>query len=390
MKYGKSILNLWNLNPEITFLNNGSFGATPKSILAKQREYQDLMEKNPVEFVIDIATPMINEANLALAKLVNCKPENITFVENATTAVNSALNFLLFQNKIEGEILYSNQTYPAVINTLKYYEQNCNVKLKCVNIPYPADNSTIINEFKDAITPNTKIAVIDTISSATGMIFPYNELSKLFKNNNIITIVDGAHAVGCIDVDLSNPDFDFFTSNNHKWLFAPKGSASLWTSDRFINDIHPLAISLFYRLGYRREFEWQGTKDLTTWIATKDAIDFYYEMGGKEILEYNNKTIRDAKKLILSEIDTYSIDNDMNCSLSTFFFSDKIEITPDISMRLRKYFIQNYKIEIPFMIFDNKIWFRITAQIYNEFNDYQILVDALKDFSVFGINEFLK
>ena len=385
MNYGKSILNLWNLDRDITFLNNGSFGATPKSVLKAQREYSDFMEKNPVSFIVDHSKTLLNTSIEKLSSLVNANPQNITFIENATTAVNSVLHFLIFQKKLKGEILYSNHTYPAVINTLKYYEEFSDITLKLVDIPYPVSNDEIISIFQNAISADSKFAVIDSISSATSILMPVDELSQIFKQNGIITVVDGAHGVGCTDLDLSNPDFDFYTSNNHKWMFAPKGSAFLYVSDKFVNEIHPPVISLFYGGGLRSEFEWQGTKDLSAWIATGNAIDFYHSNGGKETFEYNKQLLKDAKKLILSNVDTYSISDDMNTVLSTFFLSDKIEITHDTTMQFRKFFYEKYKIEIPFMIFDNKLFFRITCQIFNELNDYDILCNAIKDFKESGM-----
>jgi len=389
MEYGKSILNLWNINPDITFLNNGSFGATPKSVLQKQRYYSDIMESNPVEFIIEKSWELLDIANKKLADLVNAKPANISFIENATTAVNSALHFLIFQKKISGEIIYSNHTYPAVINTLKYYEKYSDITLKMVDIPFNSDSDEILKIFRNAITNETKIALIDSISSATSIVFPIESLSELFLENDIITVVDAAHGVACTDLNLQNAKFDFYTSNNHKWLYSPKGSAFLYVSDRFIDEIHPLTISLFYGMNFRREFEWQGTKDLTAYIATADAIDLYYDLGGKSILNYNRQLNYEAKKMILENLDTYTTENSMNTVMSTFFLSDKIKINSELSMNLRKYFMNNYKIEIPFMIFDNKVWFRITCQIFNELSDYEKLIPALIDFNKNGIKNFV-
>ncbi len=390
MNFGKSILNLWNIDKDTIFLNNGSFGATPKSVLLKQRQYSDTMESNPVKFIVENSWNLLDIANSKLAALVKANPENIAFIENATTAVNTVLHFLIFQKKITGEILYTNHTYPAVVNTLKYYEKYSDIKLKMVNIPFDTSFDEIIELFQGAITKDTKIAIIDTISSATSILFPVDELAEIFNQNDIITIVDAAHGVGCTELNLENPKFDFYTSNNHKWLFAPKGSAFLYVSNKYVNEIHPLTISLFYELNFRRRFEWQGTKDLSAYIATADAIDFYNEMGGSAVLQYNSNLNIEAKKLILTNVDTYSNSNILNTVMSTYFLSDKMAIHHDLSMQLRKYFIDNYKIEIPFMIFDDKVWFRIACQIFNDLNDYKILTNAVNDFKSSAIKQFIK
>lgn len=389
MNFGKSILNLWNLDKDITFLNNGSFGATPKSVLLKQRQYSDMMESNPVKFVVESSWNLLDKANSKLAELVNVNSENVAFIENATTAVNTVLHFLIFQKNISGTILYTNHTYPAVVNTLKYYEKYSDIKLKMVDIPFDTSYDEIIEIFKGAITKDTTIAMIDSISSATSILFPIEELSDIFNQNDIITVVDAAHGVGCTEVNLENAKFDFYTSNNHKWLFSPKGSAFLYVSNKYVHEIHPLSISLFYELNFRRRFEWQGTKDLSAYIATADAIDFYNAMGGSEVLQYNSNLNVEAKKLILSNVDTYSNSNNLNTVMSTFFLSDKMTIHHDLSMQLRKCFIDIYKIEIPFMIFDDKVWFRIACQIFNELNDYKILANAINDFKSSAIKQFV-
>ena len=388
--YGNSIKHLWNLDSNIVFLNNGSFGAAPKKVLEAQRWYSDFMEKNPVSFIIEHSRNLLNIANSKLSNLVKAKPDNLAFVENATTAVNSVLHYLIFQKKMSGEILYTNHTYPAVVNALKYYEKFSDITLKLVSIPYPANDDIILDTFTESISDKTIIALIDSISSSTALVFPIDKLSELFASHNIISVVDGAHGVGCTELDLSAAKFDFYTSNNHKWLYAPKGSAFLYVNDKYLNDIHPLSISLFYGMGFRAEFEWQGTKDLTAWIATADAVDFYHEMGGIEILEYNRTLNCQAKDLILKNFATYSCDDMMNTVMSTYFLSDKIKISHDTTMELRKYFYDNYKIEIPFMAFDDKIWFRIACQIFNDLSDYKTLVDALNDFNQTGIKTFIK
>lgn len=390
MNYGKSILNLWNINPEITFLNNGSFGATPKSVLYKQRQYSDEMESNPVKFVVEKSWELLDKSNAKLATFVNSKPENIAFIDNATTAVNTVLHFLIFQKKISGTILYTNHTYPAVVNALKYYEEFSDISLKMVQIPFDTTSEEIIELFEKSITDDIKIAIIDSISSATSILFPIDELSEMFNRREIISIVDAAHGVGCTKLNLENPKFDFYTSNNHKWLFAPKGSAFLYVSDKYLEQIHPLAISLFYGMSFRREFEWQGTKDLSAYIATSDSIDFYNDMGGSSILDYNSNLNYQAKKLILEKMDTYSNSDKLNTTMSTFFLSDEITIHHELSMQLRHFFHDNYKIEIPFMIFDDKVWFRITCQIFNELNDYAILINAMNDFKSSAIKQFIK
>ncbi|MDX9789827.1 MAG: aminotransferase class V-fold PLP-dependent enzyme [Candidatus Kapabacteria bacterium] len=384
LKYGKHLLSLWNLNKDVVFLNNGSFGATPISILEAQNSYKYLLEKTPVTFMLEESEQILNTSRAKIANLTHADVNNICFVDNATSAVNSALHFLIFQKKLSGEIIYTNHTYPAIVNTLLYYEKYSDIKLRRIHIPFLTDHEEIIEIFRKSISSDTKVVLLDGVASTSSIIFPYDTLSEIFSENGIITIVDAAHGIGCTNLDLSNPKFDFYTSNNHKWLFSPKGSAFLYVSERFRDEIHPPIISMFYNSSMIREFEWQGTKDLSKWIASGDAVDFYLRYGGNEIIKHNTELIRDAKRLIISKFDTYSTNDSLNTSLATFFLSDKIKISPDITMKLRRHFLDNYSIELFFGIIEDAVFFRISAQIFNDLSDYMILCDALNDFRTKG------
>ena len=378
MKFGKDIKNLWYLNPDVTFINHGSFGAVPKPVLEAQTRYRELMENEPIEFFLKIVPEYLERSRKRLAEFIHCSSDNLVFTDNATQSVNTVLLSLIPTLEKGTEILFYNQIYPAVRQTLIHYASIFEIKLKEVHLPYPTTNDEIIEIFKSQITNDTKIAIIDQIGSSTAINYPVKALTKLFNENGIITIVDGAHSVGIVDINIDDIGCDFYTSNCHKWLYSPKGAAFLWISDRFKDKIHPLTISLYYKQGLIKEFEWQGTKDVTPWISVFDAIEFFESFGKMEIIEHNRNLNLKAKHYLLENMDTYSCEDNLNQALTTFYFTDKIKSFPAIPNEIRNILFNKYKIEMPFFAFDNKLWFRISAQIYNEFEDYKILPEILK------------
>lgn len=231
--------NQFKIRDDIVFLNNGSFGCLPNIIFDKQKHYAELMEENPVEFFLSIAPELIEKSLTKLSKLLNCSTDNLVFVDNATSAVNTVLNSLLKYYAGSVEIAFFNSIYPAVRNQLLYYKKHNGLKLNEIFVDYPATKQEIIDEFESSISKCTNIAIIDHISSSTATIFPVEELVEICSARGITTIIDGAHSVGQIQLDFEKIEYDFYVSNCHKWLFSPRGSCFLWINDLYKEIVHP-------------------------------------------------------------------------------------------------------------------------------------------------------
>jgi len=372
--------NQFLLDEDIIFLNHGSFGATPKVILEHQNKYRNLMEKSPIDFFINKAPELLDNSINKLAKFVNSKPENLFFVDNATSGINTILKSLLdfYTNSVE--IIFFDSIYPAIRSTLHHYEKTKKIILNEIHLNYPTTKFEIIDNFTSKISRCTKIAIFDHISSPTAIVFPVEDLIEICSSMNITTIVDGAHSVGQIDLDFSKIEYDFYVSNCHKWLFAPKGSAFLWINDLYLDLIHPLTISLFYEQGLKKEFYWQGTKDITNWLTVADCVDFFEDLGKNKIIEHNKNLNLEAKKTISEHFDVNNFPDDLNMAMTTFYFDEYDKFFGLTGNDIRNIFFNNYKIEIPFFIYKNKVYYRISAQIYNTLEEYYKLIDALELF----------
>jgi len=372
--------NQFKVRDDITFLNNGSFGCLPKVIYDKQKQYSELMEENPVEFFLNIAPNLVEESLSKLANLLNCSTDNLVFVDNATSGVNTVLSSLLKYYAGSVEIAYFNSIYPAVRNQLQYYKTHNGVKLNEIYIDYPATKQEIIDEFEASLNKCTNIAIIDHISSSTATIFPVEELVEICSARGITSIIDGAHSVGQVELDFSKIEYDFYISNCHKWLFSPRGCCFLWINDLYKDLVHPLTISLFYEQGLKKEFYWLGTKDITQFLTVSDSIDFVNNIGLDRIIQHN-KGLNDEAADLFAHINRGIVaDKSITAAMTTHYLCENTDLIKLTGNDIRGQFYNKYKIEVPFFVFENKVWFRTSSQIFNKIEEYEYLRDCLAEF----------
>lgn len=377
---GRNIKKEWLLDEEITFLNNGSFGSVPKIILEEYEKLNRLIEKEPLEFFLRQYFPMIRESAKKLANFVGVSSEDLVFVENATAGVNTILSSITPLLNQDDEILYTNYVYPAVKNAIHYICKKTGAKAQEIIIPYPIeDNKIIINSIEEGLSRKTKIAVIDQIASSTSIILPIKDIVQICRANGTLILIDGAHSPGMIDLNIKDLNPDFFVGNCHKWLYTPKGTALLYCRKELQEFIHPLVISLDYEKGFTNEFDWVGTRNPASWLSVPKALEFYNSIGKQEIISYIHNLSIDASELLIQEL---NINMNLNRQLHGAMVSFPIE-NENISNKtnpneLRNLFYDKYRIEIPFFNFNGRILFRISAQIYNEFSDYEKLILPLK------------
>jgi len=300
------------LDPNWTFLNHGSFGATPREILDAQIKWRHQMERQPVRFVVDQLQNATDAARKEAGRLLGANPANLAFVSNATTGVNAVMRSLSFRQG--DEVLTTNHRYQAVRNTLDHICDRTGAKVVEAHIPFPLHSSEdIFSAVCNGFTSRTTLLVVDQISSPTALIFPVARLIQEAKSRGIAVLVDGAHAPGQLGFGQDNPTprdcpglddlgADFWVGNLHKWICAPKGAAVLWVADEHRPRIHAPAISHGYKQGIHAEFDWCGTFDPTAWLASADAIRLHETMGGATLREANHQLVRAGRKIVADAI----------------------------------------------------------------------------------------
>jgi isopenicillin-N epimerase len=381
----------WILDPNITFLNHGSFGACPKLILDKQTKLRTSLEFDPVTFMESTARELWTESLVRLSKYINADSEGMTFVTNATSGVNTVLKSL--DLKPNDEIIVLDHSYQACWNAVDFITKKTEAKAVVAAIPFPIDsNEQIIEEILQKVTEKTRLALIDTVTSPTGLRLPFEELVSELQSRNVDVLLDAAHGPGIVPLDIKKLDPAYVTGNAHKWLCTPKGSAFLYIRKDRRNRIRPLSVSHGASVSgtnqerFRFEFDWTGTQDPTAWLCIPSAIDHIGSMlsgGWPAIMDYNANLAIQGRNLLLEVLGTPKPSPDsMIVGLAAVLLPGSGVLTnsalePDPFHTL---LFEKYRIQVPVFGWPhhNKRYLRIASYLYNSLEEYEYLAEVLK------------
>lgn len=273
-----SLAHHWRLEPSFIFLNHGSFGACPGVVLDEQSRLRARLEAEPVRFFLRELPSMLADARAALAAFVGCAADDLAFVSNATSGVNAVVRSLSFA--AGDEIVTTDHAYAACKNALDYVAGRSGARVVVARVPFPGvTEDAVVAAVLGAVTPRTRLVLLDHVTSPTGVVFPVQRLCAALAGVDVL--VDGAHAPGMLPLDIAALGAAYYTGNCHKWMCAPKGAAFLWVRRDRQAQIHPLTISHgFAHGGFREEFDWVGTMDPTPWLCVPAAIRAMAELGG--------------------------------------------------------------------------------------------------------------
>ena len=368
----------WQPDPEFTFLNHGSYGATPRVVTDDQDRWRERMERHPAGFMTYELPKAVREAAAHLATFVGCNAMDLAFIENATSGCNAVLNS--FSLSAGDEILVTDHGYAAVRNAAEHVARKTGARIVEAKVSFPTTESKqIVDAVASQLGPRTRIVILDHITSPTAVIFPIRELASLCHSAGACVLIDGAHGPGMLSIDISSMGVDWYVGNCHKWLMAPKGSAFLWTNPKWQGQIHPLAISHGYGLGYTAEFDWIGTRDPSAWLSVPAAINFHMRMGGPSLRERNIKLARaSATQLaLLWKTERGSPDN-LTGSMATIRLPLSGAATIERAIEVRARLFEAHRIELAITPFSGSLWARISAHAYNEPTDYQRLSEVFR------------
>ena len=378
----KNINTLFLLDDNITYLNHGSFGACPKPIFASLQKYQTQLENQPVQFLDHDSQMLMIKSRNCLAEFIDCNPENLVFFQNPTTAINEIVRSLKL-NKND-EILSTNHEYGAMDKTWNFICKKTGAKYIKSTIQLPVtDEQTFTNNFLAGVTSNTKIFFLSHMTSATGLYFPMEEICKFAKQNNILTIIDGAHIPGHFPLSINNLEPDIYVGACHKWLLCPKGVSFLYVDQKLQKHIDPLIISWGYDADYpieHSEFQvnhyWQGTRDISAFLTIPDAIQFRKEYNWDNVSKKCKERIIEFRSQVHQITNTKSMVGGRTKDWLGQMYSFQVKY--EDFMKLKKIFINDYKIEIPIMKWEDKTLIRISLNGYNSENNIEKLLNGIK------------
>jgi isopenicillin-N epimerase len=389
----------WRLDPTVTFLNHGSFGACPEPVIAAQAAWRDRIEADPVRFFSRELEGHLDAARTTLGGFFGGDPDGIAFVPNATSAVSTVLGSIRFEPG--DELLTTDHEYNATLNALAAAARRDGARVVVARVPFPvADAGEIVDAILATVTASTAFALISHVTSPTALVFPIAQIVRELEQRGVDTLVDAAHAPGMVPVEIDALGAAYWTGDGHKWLCGPKGSAILWVRADRRDAIHPLVVShgandpradAGLRSRFRLEFDWPGTVDPTPYLAAADAVSLVADLapdgGGWPAIRAVNHELAVAGRGRLA--DALGIEQSVPEALLGSMATLELPLPPsdESALGLMQALAEDDRIEVPVGAWPvlaarpsdgpRAVLLRISAQRYNEPSDYDALADAL-------------
>jgi isopenicillin-N epimerase len=382
------MLQHWSLDPAIAYLNHGTVGAPPRRVLAAQRAICDEIERQPARFMLrelaDVEQipmrmpPRMRTAAAAVAAFVGADAKDLAFVDNATTGCNAVLRSATFAPG--DEILVTDHGYGAVTNTAKYVASRSGASVRAVVLPFPGTTpASVVAAIEAAITPRTRMLVVDHITSGSSLVLPIAEIASRCRARGVVTLVDGAHAPGTLPLDLPSLGVDYYVGNLHKWAMAPRSCAILWAAPDRQRDLHPTTISWGYGLGMSAEFDLVGTRDPSPWLAAPEGLAFMQELGLDAMRAWNHQLAYGSARTFAERWKVQiPAPESMYGSMVTIPLPDRFGATPQAAQALKDTLLYDEHIETQLHPFEGRLWLRLAAQVYNDSGDYERLFAAIE------------
>jgi len=387
-----SIRQHWSLDPAVTFLNHGSFGACPNPVLEYQAELRARMERQPVQFFVRDLEGMLDEARDGLGRFIGAPAADLAWVPNATTAVNAVLRSLPLRQG--DELLTTDHEYNACRNVLEFVAHQSSARVVVVTLPFPLEHpQQVVDAVMSRVTDRTRIALLDHVTSQTGLVLPIGTLVARLRERGVETLVDAAHAPGMLPIDVESIGAGWYTGNCHKWICAPKGAGFLYTRPDLQAGTRPAIIShganspRTNRSRYLIEFDWTGTDDPTPMLCVPEAIRFMAGLmpGGWKAIRSNNHQLALRGRDVLCN----ALDLDPPCpdemigSLASVPLPDgggEISNSPLYADPLQDELLQEFGIEVPVIPWPAppQRLIRVSGQVYNRDGDFEKLGRALR------------
>jgi len=387
--YNPAMRRHWTLDPDVVFVNHGSYGACPRVVLDAAARFRADLEREPVRFFERFLESELDGARIEVARFVGARPEQLAFVPNATSAVSAVLRSL---DLGPGDaLLTTDHAYGACRNALELVARRASVEIVTASVPFPVQGpGEVVERVLASVTPRVKLALIDHVTSPTGLVFPIDVIVRELRERGIETLVDGAHAPGMLPLDLDALGAAYYTGNFHKWVCAPKSAAMLVVREDLQASIHPAVIS--HGLSSRRprarfleEFDWTGTLDPSAWLAVPEAIRFVGSLapgGWNEVYARNRALALEARRLLAEALSVKPpAPESMLASLVALPVPDGPGPAPITHGEepLHRVLFDRHRIEVPVLPWP--AWprrlLRISAHLYNERGDYEQLAAAL-------------
>jgi len=377
---------LFLLDPSIVFLNHGSFGACPREVFAAYQRWQIELERNPVEFLGRRSAELLAEARQALGEYVGAPADDLVFVPNATTGVNTVARSLGLGPG--DEVLSTDHEYGACDNAWEHRCAKAGARYVRAHVPLPFRAAELADRVWARVTERTRLIQLSHLTSSTALILPLTKLCCRARERGILTLIDGAHGPGQLPLDLAALGADFYAGNCHKWLCAPKGAGFLYARPEHHEWLDAVVVSWGYSSAIRghtgfeaytgraplvRRHQWQGTRDIAAFLAVPAAIEFEKQHDWPRVQQScHGLALRTAERVAaLTGLGPIGADEDFAQMVA-------MPIAACDPEALKHELYERYRIEVPLTSFGEQLFVRASFQAYNTEADADTLVDALQ------------
>ena len=377
----------WMLEDRIVFLNHGSFGAVPRVVFEKQTEWRRRIEAEPIELLGRRATELIGVAKKPVGAWLGMGVDDFGFVTNATDGVNAVLQSLRLT--AGDELLTTTHVYNAVWQAMRNVAGRTGATCREIDLPLPlVSTDQLVETVANALSTNTRLLVIDHVTSPTALIFPVERITAICAARGIDVLVDGAHVPGMLPLNVPKIGATYYTGNLHKWTCAPKGCAFLWVRPDRQSQVHPTTVSHFWGEGFAREFGWQGTRDISAWLTIPAALEFMNDLGWDQVRVHNHQLAVWVQKMLCDRWDVQPlspIDGSMIGSMATLPLPaplDRLSLPQSVQLQQRLY--SEHRIEVPVMCWRGRTFIRPCCQVYNLPGEYERLAEVIEKEALSG------
>jgi isopenicillin-N epimerase len=382
------MLPAWPLEPGLTYLNHGTVGVTPLPVLEAQRSIRDEIERNPSHYLLRelseiivgqprATRPRLRQAADVVGELVGVPGDDLVFVDNTTTGVNAILRSLPLE--AGDEILVSDFGYGGVVRAVTFAARERGAIVRTATMPYPVRSpDEVVAAFEAAITPSTRLAIVDHITSESALVLPLAAIAARCRARGVAVLADGAHAPGAIALDIPSLGADWYVGNLHKWLWVPRASGILWTSPERQKTLHASVISWGLDRGFHAEFDLPGTRDPSPHLSAPAAIAYMRTLGVEAVQQYNHALAWDGARHLAERWNTDFVTPE-TCigTMATVMLPETLGSTPEDAARLRDALLFEQRIEAQVHAFRGRLYVRISGQVYIEPADIERLADAV-------------
>ncbi len=370
------------LRDDMTFLNHGSFGACPRPVFETYQRWQRMLEAQPVEFLGRRLPELLAEAHAPLAAYVGAQADDLVFVPNATHGMNIVAHALPLAPG--DEVLGTDHEYGAVERTWRFICEQRGARYHAQPVPLPVTSAEdVVEQIWAGVTDRTRVLVVSHITSPTALTFPIAELCRRAAERGIITVVDGAHAPGHIELSLDTLGADFYTGNCHKWLCAPKGSGFLYARRDRQPLLQPLVVSWGWQAikpgpsPFQDYFGWTGTADPSAYLSVPSAIEYQAQHDWPQVRIASHELVAQARRRIADLTGLPQISPDSDAWFGQMCAAPLPATEHVTAEAFQRELWETHRIEVPIVEWEGQRFVRVSIQAYNSPRDVDRLIEAL-------------